>query len=292
MKLTFENPLLKEVYDTCDNYEEVILSSQSNRCIIFFSSNGLYFPNEVDCFQKTIISDNYFEWKNICSSARIGKYYGKAIFVRDIFKAWYVAGINQKVDSIDALCSLLKSLTQGYEITTVGSSAGGYIATVIGIKLNAARVYNFSGQYNLFLNGSDNHLLLQKFADNEEKVKYYDIGELCCCSVPILYFYPSGSSIDIKQSDYIRSKNAKNIIYFPIRSREHGHAVYGRNLPYLLSMNTEDLCQYSMKKSIDISPDYLLFSTAGLFVFLYTICKKWIRKWKGHISFMWKGVQK
>ena len=52
---------------------------------------------------------------------------------------------------MDTLLELLRMLTVGHEIITIGSSGGGYAATVVGMMLNAKTVYCFSGYFDLWL---------------------------------------------------------------------------------------------------------------------------------------------
>ena len=48
------------------------------------------------------------------------------MFFRDIHKAWYIRGINERIDSIDKLVELIKlNLPEDSIIITVGNSAGG-----------------------------------------------------------------------------------------------------------------------------------------------------------------------
>ena len=55
-----------------------------------------------------IVEKNFFEWYNL----RIEKAY-KHIFVRDVFKQWYLSGINQSIDSPERLIEFLKNETDG-----------------------------------------------------------------------------------------------------------------------------------------------------------------------------------
>ncbi|MBQ6886197.1 MAG: hypothetical protein IJN54_01625 [Lachnospiraceae bacterium] len=61
------NDLLSE-YFAKENYKEVIVNPEKNLCYIFFSGNGLYFPNTVEEFEKTIIKNNRFEWEKLANS--------------------------------------------------------------------------------------------------------------------------------------------------------------------------------------------------------------------------------
>lgn len=55
--LTFQNVSIKKIYDSCDNYEELELSSSSDRCAVFFSSNGLYFRILKSVFKKPLFRE-------------------------------------------------------------------------------------------------------------------------------------------------------------------------------------------------------------------------------------------
>jgi hypothetical protein len=124
-KLDDRNEFLKEYYEKEENYYVRDNSSKNKNCIIFFSGNGLYYPNTVETFREVVIENNRFEWENISNSPRLMEHFSRMIFVRDICKTWYVCGINRKVDTIDKLIELLADLTQGYCVTTCGNSAGG-----------------------------------------------------------------------------------------------------------------------------------------------------------------------
>lgn len=51
------NDLLNEYFEK-ENYKEIIVNAEKNLCYIFFSGNGLYYPNTVEEFKKTIIESN------------------------------------------------------------------------------------------------------------------------------------------------------------------------------------------------------------------------------------------
>ena len=54
-------------------------------------SNNIYYPNTQDQLEDTI-EKNKFEWENIAKSKSILTKYGKMIFVRDMWKQWYING--------------------------------------------------------------------------------------------------------------------------------------------------------------------------------------------------------
>lgn len=119
---------------------------QQSYCAIYFSSNDIYFPNTEDVFRKRIVEKNTFEWYG----TRIAKA-TKHIFVRDVFKQWYIRGINAQCNNIEALAALLKEEAKGMKVVTVGSSAGGYAAIVLGSLLQAEYVLAFNAQLDINL---------------------------------------------------------------------------------------------------------------------------------------------
>lgn len=99
----------------------------NNLCYIYFSSHAVYFPETKGNFKDKIVNKNVFEWyKRRISNVR------KSIFVRDIRKQFYCEGINNNLNSIDKLLGFLKKETKNFDVITVGSSAGGYLAALVG----------------------------------------------------------------------------------------------------------------------------------------------------------------
>ena len=94
-----DSEIVRSVYINQPNYKiEYNNSCKANICAIYFSSNDIYYPNNEDIFQKRIVEKNVFEWYNTRINAR------KHIFIRDIFKQWYLEGINAKLDSPECIC--------------------------------------------------------------------------------------------------------------------------------------------------------------------------------------------
>lgn len=118
------NEMLEKYYRK-DNYRiETNKGVTNKRCIIFFSGNGLYYPNMEHTFRETIVKNDRYEWERVAQAETIKQNYEKVIFVRDIYKSFYVKGINYQYPSIDDLLLFLKGLTKGYSIVTCGNSAG------------------------------------------------------------------------------------------------------------------------------------------------------------------------
>lgn len=222
------NPIAIKAY-SLENIKIVKRENKSGYCYIYFSGNGLYEDTE-DNFNQAIFLKDRYEWEKRNSSIPELK-----IFVRDIFKQWYIVGISKKCPSIDSMIDYLRNLSAGYKIVTVGCSAGGYMAVLAGIKLNAEMVINFSGQYDLMSRVKSNPLLRQ-FSGG----KYCDISDMVYqASTPIFYFYPEENQDDRYQASVV--KNSKNILAFPLKSSAHGIVVSKDVAVKILNMSLTDL---------------------------------------------------
>ena len=205
-------------------------------CVIFCSSNNIWFPNTEEAFKQCLIDKNRFEWTNFHLSN-----VGKEIFIRDIYKSWYVIGINTTVDSIDKLVDFLKKETYGYKIILIGSSAGGYIASLLGTLLEAEYVIAFSAQFDL-RNQWTNAVnpFLRKFENDYEKSRYYDLVPILMNSnTPIYYIVPIKSDQDNYQYNHVKSLSCISPIVF--KSKHHGIVILKGNLQHFLSLSQQEL---------------------------------------------------
>jgi len=123
-------------------YDETI--QDKTYCAIYFCSNDIWYPHTEEIFKKRIVDSNFFEWYK----CRIKKAY-KHIFLRDVFKQWYLTGINATINSHEKLFEWLKAETEGYQVITVGSSAGGYASALFGSRLKAEKAICFNAQFSL-----------------------------------------------------------------------------------------------------------------------------------------------
>lgn len=192
-----DSEIVRSVYATEPNYIiDYDESSEENVCAIYFSSNDIYFPNTEEIFRKRIVEKNFFEWYHTRVKAR------KHIFIRDIFKQWYLEGINAELDSPEKIFEWLKGETEGYEVVTVGSSAGGYAAVLYGSLLNAKRVIAFNAQFELwhmFNSSSANSNPLVVKYKNTERSLYYDLKGMLQDSVNYYYFLSTSCYEDSEQ---------------------------------------------------------------------------------------------
>jgi hypothetical protein len=236
--LTSSNKLLFENYKN-GNIEVINLNNSSNKCLLLCSGNGLYFPNTDEEYINKIRKQNRYEWENIAKNKIIRKSFSKIIFIRDIYKQWYVTGINSKLNCVDKLVEYLKDETEGYKIIIAGSSAGGYTAVLLGVLLEAFRIITVSGQYNLWP-FVDKNPLLEKYKNETTKSRYYDLRELLKFNkTPILYFFPIKCEGDIEQYEFI--KDDENILFFRIDSNKHGAGISGTQYPYIFSCEKEEI---------------------------------------------------
>lgn len=213
-------------------------------CAIYFSSNDIYTPNEESAFRMRIIEKNSFEWFGI----RVNSAY-KHIFLRDIFKQWYLKGINAEIDSPEKLLSFLQKETAGMRVICVGSSAGGYAAILYGAKLCAERVIAFNAQFELrsFLSIGDearNPLVYRVL--NTEYEKYLELPSVVNMrDTEIFYFQSINSQWDILQEDYIRDTLPIHKIRF--RTSLHGVPFLKVAVPVVYEMDSERLISFESK---------------------------------------------
>ncbi len=230
----YNSEIVKEQYKK-DNYKVIETGANSKKAIIFFASNGLYFPDNEETFKATVIEKDRYEWLKVSKDEKITDYYSKIIFVRDIYKKWCVNGINKEINTLDKVVELLKGLTEGYEITTCGNSAGGYLSMICGTLLKAEKIFSFSGQFSI-VEQIEKLVVLKEEAKNPDKFKYYDLSGIVKKG---FYFYPSRCENDILQHKYV--ENNSGICSFPVVSSDHGSTVDFACYKYLFTMSEEEL---------------------------------------------------
>lgn len=219
---------------------------ESKLCYIVFSGNGIYWPNTLEIFEQTINTD-YYEWKKTVCSEYILNRVARIILVRDLFKTWYLAGINEECDSIEKVCFLLQELTTGYKVVTVGNSAGGFMASIVGAYLKAEHVLNFGGQWTLKdeldENINKNYFLKKGIGDGNIN-KWFNILDYVSDTVPIFWFYSYYCETDKMQADYYKKyKNNSNIYDFAINSTAHGYLMLHECNDIIISKETDELIQ-------------------------------------------------
>ena len=255
-----DSEIVKEVYQNQDNFLiEYSTEVPKDYCIIYFSSNDIYYPNTETAFREYIIEKNRFEWYG----NRINKGY-KHIFIRDIQKQWYLNGINTIIDNPIKLLNFLKIQTKGFKTITLGSSSGGYAAVIYGQGLKSEKIYSFNGQFEL------NSLLKHSnkktdpvifYNSNNKKLRpWYNTLNFIIDPSSIFYFNSTKSHWDCEQEQYIYDKGLTTIRF---KSRNHGLPFYRFNLQHIINLPYDKVIELSKKDELD--PFVLSQNLIGLF---------------------------
>ncbi len=237
-----QNDLVKTCYDKANH---IIVDTKARprddgrkKALIFFSSNGIYYPNNETEFTEKIIKRDYYDWLNIGKHRLIQRYFSRIIYVRDIYKQWYVTGINSRVNSMDKLCDFLKEKTAGYDVTTCGSSSGGYMSALMGSLLNAERIIAASAQFYLLIEGPPGPFV-EAIVDDPQKSRYMDIREIVSKSAENLYyFYPARCDKDLMQKALVDDIPIRR---FAMDSDKHSRTLIPVCYPYVLTMDRKKL---------------------------------------------------
>ena len=250
-----DSPLINAQRDR-DNYLVDYTDGDSKVCAIYFSSHNIYYPNDRAAFQEAIITKDKYEWYG----TRIKKA-SKHIFIRDIFKQWYLRGINNRLNTIPLLLEWLKKETRGYEVYTVGSSAGGYAAVLFGYSLNAERIISFNGQFILYdlLSTSTpeiNPILFQDHSLSEKK-KLFDLNKMFAFDNRLYYYYSNKSSWDLLNRNSAKLVNS-NVFGFKVSN--HGIPFPKEIMPLVLNGTDENLLKLRGER---ISPFLFMLHISG-----------------------------
>lgn len=253
---------------------KIIQSNGGGTVAIYFTSNNLYYPNTVECFENTIYKKDRYEWTNL----KINRA-SKHIFVRDVYKRWYITGVNAQISSISLLLEKLKKEVAGYsEIVTIGSSAGGYAASLFGSLLNANLVFDFNGQWEL--NSAIRNNGYRSLESLRKKCGvYYDIVPLIRNSDHIFYFVSMKSKWDMEQDEYSHSLNM-NRIYFS--TSHHGIPFLKIALPIVLNLKREQLEKLVYKT---YNPIFFTMKLCGIFPTIICFFKGLVSKIKRKIKY-------
>jgi len=237
----FDIAEMHEVYATGDNYQVVDVPGGDDRCFVFFSSNGLYFPNSASEFHRRVVEGDRYEWKrNVPAGA------GRIIYLRDVTKSWYLEGINGRLDTVERLADFLAEQTAGFRTICVGNSAGGYAAALFGTLLNASHVFSFSGQFSLLdrLEDTEDRQLnptLVRHEDDDAYRRYYSLVDLVAATeTPIFYFYPAHCGQDVEQAALV--KDCPAVRSFAFASADHATTCLLENYVPLFGYDRDRLC--------------------------------------------------
>lgn len=281
-----DSDIVGQYYEQHDNYKiEYAENVPKIYCVIYFSSNDIYYPNTETAFREQLMKHDKFEWYR----TRIRKGY-KHIFVRDIRKQWHISGINSKINSPWKLLDFLKEETAGYRVITLGSSAGGFAAVLFGQLLQAEKIISFNGNFELLskLETSTEDIcpLLFRHRHDPELIKWYDTRNFITNPETIYYFQSIFSEQDIYKYNQVKHIPIHRIQF---KTSHHGIPFLKTNLPVVLNWEEDELIQYSEKIN---APIWFSMRTIGLvktIKSLYAIAKstaikKYKRKMAGRIT--------
>jgi hypothetical protein len=210
---------------------------------------------------------------------------GLNIYIRDVFKQWYIKGINSTINSIDKLVDFIKSKTKGYEIITIGSSAGGYIATILGCRLNAKYVFNFAGQFDLSFQGKNNQYVWD-YIDNDNEKIYKNIKEIIEESNTNIFYFVGNNSQTDKKDLKLSTSIQKNLYTFNFDTDIHGIPFETNVLKILIQKSKEELIALFEKYSNTIINRYKFeIEIVGIYEFIKIYSTKINNKVK---SIIWK----
>lgn len=279
-----DTDVLWEAYSK-DNFEveHTPKNMEGNRvAVVYFSSNGLYWRGDKN-FQHRIIEQNRYEWKK-----NKLKYADLHIFVRDIWCRYYFYGINNQVDSIVKLAEFIKEMTQGYDkVIMIGSSAGGYAASLIGSLNKADYVLSFSGQFDVEAFDKycceaskceypNDKYYMVKGQDLTERKQYLQIAEYVKkADIPIYYFVGNYNQADVHDCQIAMS--LPNVRVFRFENKKHGMPVDKKCLADLVNMDKNSLEQiYSMFRGRVFSWNEFGFRVSGL-KYTFAVLKNWMK---------------
>lgn len=260
------NELIKKAYCR-PNCRVVDLPNQSDLCLVFFSSHNIYYPNTEESFIYSIFMKERYEWMNTACNPLVMNRVGRIIFVRDVYKQFYVTGINSSCDTIKKTIDYLREQTQHYRVITFGSSAGGYMAMTVGMALGAEYIVNNSGDFDISQKLHLESGLVKQAYNNEENKPYLNLKELLNRNnIPIYYFMAGKNEDECIQYEQVKDIACIKCIRFC--EKKHATTVFPGNWAALL-LNPEIIEQLyllqhgKMLKKINVLYRTLPFSKAS-----------------------------
>lgn len=249
MIFQIDSPPVKEVFKSGNyniEYEEENGFIENDLCVIYFSSNEIYYPNTLESFEYSIVKKDKYEWKrNKFPKAK------KHIFLRDLHKQWYLSGINESLNDPKKVLDFLRSETIGYRVIAIGSSAGGYAALLFGSMLECERIYAFNAQLNLRVTMKNSNPLIDPILFEKEKEKdfenFYDLSNFLTNRIDNYYFQSCYSKMDLEQLDGVSKEAQNNLKIIRFKTSNHGFPFLRINLPKILAFTSKEVDRYINK---------------------------------------------
>lgn len=273
--LVLDNPLIIKARKK-DNYKVIYNPTGPSICYVFFSSNGLFYPDDQNTFEHVVGECDRYEWEHIYSNKSVYSSAKKFIFIRDVLKSYYLEGISEKNNSIEKVLELVKDLTKGYDVITIGSSAGAYIAMLIGKEIRAKHVISISGIFSLTI---WNDLLNSSYInrkDDKNFNRWFDLTEYLY-ETPVFYFFPGKNKKDYMQ--YLIGKKIGTVRSFEFNEKIHGKTMYSENLVWIISQDTNVLDSvYEHYKNKIINKNLFCIRTMGVGRWIRILMKKFAKR--------------
>lgn len=242
-----------------DNYRVIDIPNGSDTCIVFFASHAIYFPDTEENFLKTVTLKDRYEWINTASAPPIFKNAGRVILCRDLWKQFYVMGLNERENTIQKTIRLLRQMTNGMKIITVGSSAGGYMAVVSGILLGAEYVINNGGRFDI-TGALSNDSMISNACRNPDNSCYLNaVGLLAENKVPIYYFYADKNDTEVENYNYVRKYDCVKCLAF--NEKKHATSVLPGNWAYIILHQELLQSLYEKSQKTHLNKIKVLFGT-------------------------------
>lgn len=248
---------------------------------VYFTSHGLYYPTTIENFRNSVCALNYYEWKNISEDHRIKNKSAKAIYVRDIYKNWCIHGINGTCDSMDKLCELIKKLTNGEHVITVGSSAGGYMAIAVGTAIGADAIYALAPQVSITeYNKYHRVKYLEYYLKDENISSWLNLeSRIEKYQGDLFYLFPANCEEDVAQYEVISGINNPCLHVLAVKYSSHGNPIYSVSLIKTLADPIEINRKFFMKMNGKTVTRFgYLTEKCGLFTSVVVIIGSKIKK--------------
>ena len=264
------NKFVQEQYQK-DNFLIEYDAVESKTATVYFTSNSLYFPNTEETFLKTVVEKDRYEWRRNKT-----KNTQKHIFIRDLFKQWYLKGINSEINSVEKLASFIKKEIEGYQTTFIGSSAGGFIATLLSTMMEVEKVITFNNQFDLTISclteeNREKNPIVYKHRNDDQINQYYQLqNHLQKGNSNVFYFLSLKSDIDTEQYEVVKSNNQVNC--FQIDSGIHGIPLDFSSLSILLNASKQQYLKMVTNKSVNNL--YFYWKGLSFFGFIKVLLKR------------------
>lgn len=270
---SLDSELVASVYQSREN---ILIKNGKGKGItyIFFSGNGLFFPNTDECFEEVVVKKDRFEWTNVASC--IEKQAEKIIFVRDVYKRWYTKGVSKKYPDVDSLCNRLKEIAGDTKIYTVGNSAGAYMAILAGYLLNATYAFAFNPQIDLSKVDANDHPAIIALANSG--APYCKLQEIHA-NTRVLFFYAAKNEADVMHKNLVEMQD--NYAFYPFMETLHGKTMLAVNYPKVLR-EPEKIEALSISAPVS-AKKFLMLSCGtvqGTFLYLKSIVTRAMAKLK------------